>query len=89
MTTMELNLRKESLKDYIQAMDEEAISKVEKYIRKLYKPQTVTDKAEPKPYPWAPDEEELRSIVAESEENYRNGKYIEEEEMTIYLNSLK
>lgn len=76
MTTMELNLRKECLKDYIQAMDEEAICKVEKYIRKLYKP-----KAEPIPYPWAPDEDSLHNMVAEAEADFANGRYLSQEKL--------
>ena len=35
MTTMELNLRKEYLYDLIKGMDEERLSKVETYIKRL------------------------------------------------------
>lgn len=38
MTTMELNLRKEYLYDLIKGMDEERLSKVEKYIKRLCSP---------------------------------------------------
>ncbi len=38
MTTMELNLRKEYLYDLIKGMDEERLSKVETYIKRLCSP---------------------------------------------------
>lgn len=38
MTTMELNLRKEYLYDLIKGMDEERLSKVETYIKRLCLP---------------------------------------------------
>lgn len=79
MTTMELNLRKESLIDYIQSMDEEAIGKVEKYIRKLCNSKTA--KAEPLPYPWAPDEEAMHNMVAEAEADYANGRYLSQDKL--------
>ncbi len=37
-------------------------------------------------YPWTPSVEELESMIAESEENYEKGLYIEEEEMNKFLN---
>ena len=36
MTTMELNLRKKYLYDLIKGMDEERLSKVETYIKRLW-----------------------------------------------------
>lgn len=83
MTTMELNLRKTELFDMISSMDEENFSKAEKFIKRL-----CTAK-HPKPYPWNPTGEELKSVVAESEINYRSGKFIEEDDMDNYLDSLK
>lgn len=86
MTTMELNLRKESLIGCIQSMDEEMIGKVESFIERLRK---TPMKKEVKPYPWALSDEKLLSVVAESEENYRAGRFIEEEDMDLYIHSLK
>lgn len=86
MTTMELNLRKESLIGSIQSMDEEMIGKVESFIERLRK---APMKKEVKPYPWALSDEKLLSVVAESEENYRAGRFIEEEDMDLYIHSLK
>ena len=54
MTTMELNLRKEYLYDLIKGMDEERLSKVETYIKRL-----CLAKQKESLYPWAPDEAEL------------------------------
>ena len=79
MTTMELNLRKESLIDYIKTMDEEAVGKVEKYIQKLRKIKTA--KAEPMPYPWAPDEETLHNMVSEAEADFATGRYTTQADM--------
>ena len=75
MTTMELNLRKEYLYDLIKGMDEERLSKVETYIKRLC--------------PWTPSVEELESMIAESEENYEKGLYIEEEEMNKFFESMR
>lgn len=86
MATMELNLRKESLIGCIQSMDEEMIGKVESFIERLRK---APMKKEVKPYPWALSDEKLHSVVAESEENYRAGRFIEEEDMDLYIHSLK
>ena len=63
MTTMELNLRKEYLYDLIKGMDEERLSKVETYIKRL-----CLAKQKESLYPWAPDEAELTCKIAESEE---------------------
>ena len=60
MTTMELNLRKEYLYDLIKGMDEERLSKVETYIKRLCSP--TSKKA--KNYPWTPSVEELESMIA-------------------------
>ena len=62
MTTMELNLRKEYLYDLIKGMDEERLSKVETYIKRL-----CLAKQKESLYPWAPDEAELTCKIAESE----------------------
>lgn len=86
MTTFELNLRKADLFDMIKSMDEESLSKAEKFIKQLCSNKAV---AKSKPYPWAPTSSEIRSIVAESEVNYRSGKFIEEDDMDNYLDSLK
>lgn len=86
MTTFELNLRKADLFDMIKSMDEESFSKAEKFIKQLCSNKAATKS---KPYPWAPTSGEIRSIVAESEENYRSGKFIEENDMDNYLDSLK
>lgn len=85
MTTMELNLRKENLYDLIKGMDEEKLSKVEKYIKRLCSPASkkVAD------YPWAPSAEELESMIAESEVNYEKGLYVEEEDMNKLLESMR
>ena len=48
MTTMELNLRKEYLYDLIKGMDEERLSKVETYIKRL-----CLAKQKESLYPWA------------------------------------
>ena len=85
MTTMELNLRKEYLYDLIKGMDEERFSKVETYIKRLCSP---TSKKAPN-YPWTPSVEELESMIAESEENYEKGLYIEEEEMNKFFESMR
>lgn len=53
MTTMELNLRKKYLYDLIKGMDEERLSKVETYIKRL-----CLAKQKESLYPWAPDEAE-------------------------------
>lgn len=60
MTTMELNLRKEYLYDLIKGMDEERLSKVETYIKRLCSP--TSKKATN--YPWMPSVEELESMIA-------------------------
>lgn len=86
MTTMELNLRKQSLADLIFSANEEELTKLEKYAATLFQ-KKATPKC--KPYPWAPTADEIRSVVAESEVNYRSGKFIEEEDMDNYLDSLK
>lgn len=86
MTTFELNLRKADLFDIIKSMDEESFSKAEKLIKQLCLNKAS---AKSKPYPWAPTSDEIRSIVAESEVNYRSGNYIEEDDMDNYLDSLK
>lgn len=83
MTTMELNLRKTDLFSMINSMDEEDVTMVEKFIKRLCTSKRAA------PYPWNPTEEELRSVVAESEINYRSGKFIEEEDMDNYLDGLK
>ncbi|WP_455622334.1 hypothetical protein [Parabacteroides sp.] len=85
MTTMELNLRKEYLYDLIKGMDEERLSKVETYIKRFCSPtcKKVTN------YPWTPSVEELESMIAESEENYEKGLYIEEEEMDKFFESMR
>ena len=85
MTTMELNLRKEYLYDLIKGMDEERLSKVETYIKRLCSP--TSKKATN--YPWPPSVEELESMIAESEENYEKGLYIEEEEMYKFFESMR
>lgn len=85
MTTMELNLRKEYLYDLIKGMDEERLSKVETYIKRLCSP--TSEKATN--YPWTPSVEELESMIAESEENYEKGLYIEEEEMNKFFESMR
>ena len=56
MTTMELNYGK-YLYDLIKGMDEERLSKVETYIKRLALP---TSKGELPP--WTPDEAELTSV---------------------------
>lgn len=86
MTTFELNLRKADLFDMIKSMDEESFSKAEKLIKQLCSHKTTIKS---KPYPWAPTIEEFKSVIAESEANYRSGKFIEEEDMDYYLDSLK
>ena len=70
MTTMELNLRKEYLYDLIKGMDEERLSKVETYIKRL-----CLAKQKESLYPWAPDEAELTCKIAESEVDFNNGDY--------------
>ena len=85
MTTMELNLRKEYLYDLIKGMDEERLSKVETYIKRLCSP--TSKKATN--FPWRPSVEELESMIAESEENYEKGLYIEEEEMNKFFESMR
>lgn len=85
MTTMELNLRKENLYDLIKDMDEERLSKLENYIKRLCPSRPKKAAA----YPWAPSEGELQSIVAESEAGYKKGLYLEEEEMDKFLNEMK
>ena len=60
MTTMELNLRKEYLYDLIKGMDEERLSKVETYIKRLCSP--TSKKATN--YHWTPSVEELESMIA-------------------------
>lgn len=85
MTTMELNLRKEYLYDLIKGMDEERLSKVETYIKRLCSP--TSKKATN--YPWTPSVKELESMIAESEENYEKGLYIEEEEMNKFFESMR
>lgn len=82
---MELNLRKADLFDAICSMDEENFSKAEKIIQQL-RTERIKDTA---PYPWALSEEELCNTVAESELNYRTGKYIEEEDMDRFFDTLK
>lgn len=84
MTTMKLNLRKEYLYDLIKGMDEERLSKVETYIKRLCPP--TSKKAT---NPWTPSVEELESMIAESEENYEKGLYIEEEEMNKFFESMR
>lgn len=86
MTTMELNLRKQCFTEFILSMSEEEFTELENYAKTLQQ-RKVASKS--KPYPWAPTLDEMRSIVAESEENYRHGKFIEEEDMDNYLDSLK
>lgn len=86
MTTMELNLRKQSFTEFILSMSEEEFTELENYAKALQQ-RKVASKS--KPYPWAPTPDEMRSVVAESEENYRRGKFIEEEDMDNYLDSLK
>lgn len=85
MTTMELNLRKENLYDLIKDMDEERLTKVENYIKRLCAPWPKKAAA----YPWAPTERELQSIVAESEVSYQKGLYLEEEEMDKFLHEMR
>ena len=85
MTTMELNLRKEYLYDLIKGMDEERLSKVETYIKRLCSP--TSKKATN--YRRTPSVEELESMIAESEENYEKGLYIEEEEMNKFFESMR
>ena len=68
MTTMELNLRKEYLYDLIKGMDEERLSKVETYIKRL-----CLAKQKESLYPWAPDEAELTCKIAESEVDFNMG----------------
>ena len=53
---MELNLRKKYLYDLIKGMDEERLSKVETYIKRL-----CLAKQKESLYPWAPDEAELKN----------------------------
>ena len=70
MTTMALNLRKKYLYDLIKGMDEERLSKVETYIKRL-----CLAKQKESLYPWAPDEAELTCKIAESEVDFNNGDY--------------
>ena len=86
MTTMELNLRKQSLTELIFSMSEEEFTEMEKCAKALSLKRATSRS---KPYPWAPTADEIRSVVAESEVNYRSGKFIEEEDMDNYLDSLK
>lgn len=90
MTTMELNLRKENLIGYIKSMDEATVCKVEQYIKRLCQASfEKEEEKEVKPYPSLLSGEELHSVVAESENNYRNGHFIEENDMDLYIRSLK
>ena len=65
-----LNLRKKYLYDLIKGMDEERLSKVETYIKRL-----CLAKQKESLYPWAPDEAELTCKIAESEVDFNNGDY--------------
>ena len=86
MTTMELNLRKQNFTEFILSMDEEEFTELEKYAKALSLKKAASKS---KPYPWAPTSDEFRAVVAESEENYRSGKFSEEDDMDNYLDSLR
>ena len=58
------------LYDLIKGMDEERLSKVETYIKRL-----CLAKQKESLYPWAPDEAELTCKIAESEVDFNNGDY--------------
>lgn len=85
MTAMELNLRKEHLYQLIYQMDENRVEKLERYIKRVLQ----TAPKYPATYPWAPSKEELLSLVAEAEINYKKGNYIREEEMDAFIDNLK
>ena len=79
MTTMELNLRKTDLFSMINSMDEEDVSMVEKFIKRLR-----TSKREAS-YPWNPTDEEFCNTVAESEKEFEKGHYITQNELKSKL----
>ena len=83
MTTMELNIRKEYLYDLIKGMDEERLSKVETYIKRL-----CLAKQKESLYPWAPDEAELTCKIAESEVDFNNGDYCTQKALKKKSNGL-
>ena len=85
MTTMELNLRKEQLYQLIYQMDENRVEKLERYIKQVLQ----TAPKYPANYSWSPSKEELLSLVAEAELNYKKGNYINEEEMDAFIENLK
>ncbi|WP_455638605.1 hypothetical protein [Parabacteroides sp.] len=76
MTTMELNLRKTDLFSMINSMDEEDVTMVEKFIKRLR-----TAKREVS-YPWNPTGEELHSCVREAREDVLYGRCISDEDLT-------
>ena len=79
MTTMELNLRKQSLADLIFSANEEELTKLEKYAAALFQ-KKATPKC--KPYPWALSEEELTSCVREAREDVLYGRCISDADLT-------
>lgn len=78
MTTMELNLRKENLYDLIKDMDEERLSKLENYIKRLCPSWTKKAVA----YPWAPSEHKLLAYIQQAREDVRLNQCISNEELS-------
>lgn len=74
MTTQELELRKERLCSLIQRMNEENITRLEKYVKRLKK-ETVMEKQTS----YALTDEELNSVVSEPQIEYYSGKYTKKE----------
>lgn len=79
MTTMELNLRKQSLTEFIFSMSEEEFTEMEKCAKALSS-KRATSKS--KPYPWALSEKELTSCVREAREDVLYGRCISDEDLT-------
>ena len=79
MTSTEIKARKMDIMEALMSLDEEKLSKVEKYIRKLM--------GEQRTYEMPSDL--LDALLTKANEDLKNGKYIEEQEMELFINSLQ
>ena len=81
MTTMELKARKMDLVEALMQLDNDKLSKAEKYIKKLLSAPPVQTYDMPS--------ELLNALLDRADENKKNGNYIEEQDMDNFIQSLQ
>lgn len=81
MTTMELKARKMDLVEAVMLLDNEKLTKAEKYIKSLLFDSSARTYDMPSAL--------LNILLDRAEMNKKNGNYIEEEEMNNFIQSLQ